>query len=167
MAFILTHSLVWASGSESEADVRFSVLVKKGEPLFSHYCAHCHGIQGDGDGYNAEYLDKEPAELSDREFVAKKTNEQIYKIINLGGVGVRKSHLMPAFGRTLSDEELWSLVAYVRFLAGDLSHPVASPAGVPTVRPISPKDTVEVLSAFSQCMPILHASFGLSSPDAY
>jgi len=150
VAFILTGPLVWASGSESEADVRFSVLVKKGAPLFSHYCAYCHGIQGDGDGYNAEYLDKEPAELSDREFVAKKTNEQIYKIIDLGGGGVRKSHLMPSFGRTLSEEELWSLVAYVRFLSGDVSHPVTSPEDVSTVRPISPKDTEETLSVFSK-----------------
>ena len=41
-----------------------------------------------------------------REFVSKKTNEQIYKIIDLGGGGVRKSHLMPSFGHTLSQEEL-------------------------------------------------------------
>ncbi len=150
VALLLTGSLVWASGSESEADIRFSALINKGEPLFLHYCSHCHGIAGDGDGYNAEYLDKEPAELSDREFVAKKSNEQIYKIIDLGGRGVRKSHLMPAFGRTLSEEELWSLVAYVRFLAGDTSHPVASPEAVQTTRPIVPQETAEALSDFSQ-----------------
>jgi len=151
VALLLTSSLVWANGSESEADLRFSVLINKGAPLFIHYCSHCHGIAGDGDGYNAEYLDKEPAELSDQEFLAKKSNEQIYKIINLGGRGVRKSHLMPPFGHTLSEEELWSLVAYVRFLSGDTSHPVVLPEGILTTRPTVPQETAEApLSDFSQ-----------------
>jgi len=150
VAFLLTSSFVWANGSESEADIHFSALIKKGEPLFIHYCSHCHGIAGDGDGYNAEYLDKEPAELSDHEFLAKKSNEQIYKIIDLGGRGVRKSHLMPSFGHTLSEEELWSLVAYVRFLSGDTSHLVTSPEGVLTTRPTGPQETIEALSDFSR-----------------
>ena len=97
---------VWANGPESE----FDALISEGRPLFLHYCAHCHGIQGHGDGYNAEQLDKEPAELSDTEFIAKKTNDQIFRVISQGGVGVRKSHLMPVFGHTLSEVEIWSLV---------------------------------------------------------
>jgi len=122
---------VWASGAESE----FNALVSKGRPLFLHYCAHCHGIKGHGDGYNAEQLEKEPAELSDTEFIAKKSNDQIFRVISRGGAGVKKSHLMPVFGHTLSEEEIWSLVAYVRYLGQDYSQPVTLPAKVQTVRP--------------------------------
>ena len=49
-----------------------SLLASQGRPLFFHYCAACHGVSGDGDGYNAEQLEKEPAELSDIKFIAKK-----------------------------------------------------------------------------------------------
>ena len=120
-----------ANGPESE----FDALISKGRPLFLHYCAHCHGLKGHGDGYNAEQMDKEPAELSDTEFIAKKTNDQIFRVISQGGVGVRKSHLMPVFGHTLSEMEIWSLVAYVRYLGQDDSQPVTLPATVQTQRP--------------------------------
>lgn len=99
------------SGSESGS------ILKKGESLFMHYCAHCHGLKGRGDGYNAEFLEKEPADLSDAKFMGKKRDEQIFRVIHQGGAGVRKSHLMPAFRHTLSEEEIWWLVAFVRSLS--------------------------------------------------
>lgn len=92
--------------------------LENGQRLFLHYCTHCHGNKGEGDGYNAEYLDKEPMNLADSKLMDKKTDEQIFRVIYKGGLGVNKSHLMPVFGHTLSEEEIWSLVAYVRTLSG-------------------------------------------------
>ncbi|NIQ02407.1 MAG: c-type cytochrome, partial [Nitrospinaceae bacterium] len=63
------------------------------------------------------------------------SNKQIYRVIYLGGKKVRKSHLMPPFGHTLSEAEIWSLVAYVRKLAGDESHPITLPESVDHQRP--------------------------------
>ena len=123
-------------------------LASQGRPLFLYYCAACHGVSGDGDGYNAEQLDKEPAELSDLKFIAKKNDSQIYRVIKLGGVGVKKSHLMPAFGYTLSEEEMWSLVAYVRHLAGDLNHPVTLPDNTSKTRPSNPSLSHNSLKVF-------------------
>jgi len=132
--------LFWAAAAVggSVAGENMSSLASQGRPLFLHYCAACHGVSGDGDGYNAEQLDKEPAELSDIKFIAKKKDSQIYRVIKFGGHGVKKSHLMPVFGHTLSEEEIWSLVAYVRYLAGDKDHPVALPNGTSNTRPASP-----------------------------
>ena len=123
---------------ESLESEKMNSLADQGRPLFLHYCAACHGVSGDGDGYNAEQLEKEPAELSDLKFISKKKDSQIYRVIKLGGQGVKKSHLMPAFGHTLSEREIWSLVAYVRYLAGDKNHPVTLPKGTPNTRPASP-----------------------------
>jgi mono/diheme cytochrome c family protein len=95
-----------------------SKSLEKGKLLFLHYCAHCHGNKGGGDGFNAEFLDKDPAELSSQKFQEKRSNEQILRVIKEGGAKVKKSHLMPSFGSTLSEEEIWSLVAYVRYLGG-------------------------------------------------
>jgi putative heme-binding domain-containing protein len=110
-------------------------LLQDGEILYRDYCSHCHGGTGDGDGYNAENLDKEPAELSDLKFISKKTNSQIFRVIDGGGRGVKKSHLMPAFGKTLSQKEIWSLVSWVRHLAKDDTHPVELPANTSSKKP--------------------------------
>jgi sulfur oxidation c-type cytochrome SoxX len=146
-------SLLWAGGGDDSVDLNRKTppaLVKKGKTLFVHYCAHCHGLAGDGDGFNAEFLDKEPAELSSPKFQAKKTNHQIYKVINQGGAGVRKSHLMPVFGKTLSEAEIWALVAYIRSLGEDQSHPVFLPQGVNSDRPIFEPVSKEDLQAFNK-----------------
>ena len=134
----LSPSLIWAGGGDDLADLNRKTpryLVNKGKKLFVHYCVHCHGLSGDGDGFNAEYLDKEPAELSHKIFQSKKTNHQIFRVIQKGGAGVRKSHLMPVFGNTLSEAEIWSLVAYIRSLGGDDSQAVFLPQEVKSERP--------------------------------
>lgn len=139
-----------ALAGDGTADGQMSSLTRQGRPLFLHYCAHCHGVAGDGDGYNAELLDKEPAELSDLKFISKKKDSQIYRVIKFGGQGVKKSSLMPVFGHTLSEEEIWALVAYVRHLAGDKAHAVILPPDTPKTRPASPPLSYDSLRAFSQ-----------------
>ena len=140
----------WAGNGGSPVEGGTSSLVDQGRPLYLHYCAHCHGISGDGDGYNAEWLDKEPSELSDPQFISKKKNSQIYRVIKFGGLQVKKSHLMPLFGHTLSEEEVWSLVAYVRHLAGDQAHTVTLPEGTPKTRPATPPNPYDPLNDFSE-----------------
>ena len=133
---------VWAGETEDSRLIH-------AEEVFMHYCAHCHGTQGDGDGFNAEFLGKEPTQLSDSEFISKKSNDQIFRIINNGGVGVRKSHLMPVFGKTLSEDEIWSLVAYIRKLAEDDSHPVPEKGAWNSKRPEWPPVTGAEIISFS------------------
>lgn len=147
----LTSSL-WASGNDSADLARKTPqgLIDKGKTLYAQYCAHCHGISGDGDGFNAEYLDKEPAELSHAKFQSKKTNHQIYRTIKKGGAGVRKSTLMPLFGKTLSETEIWALVAYIRFLGKDTSHPVFLPSGANSERPRAEPVSGKQLQIFTQ-----------------
>ena len=147
---LVVPGIAFSGGGESAQMVEFSRLAKMGEPLFQFYCAHCHGAQGDGDGYNAENLDKDPAELSNLDFVSKKSNEKLFKAISQGGTAVRKSYLMPVFGHTLSEEEIWSLVAYIRLLAQDMKHPVDLPEGTRTERPRHPNSTPEALAAFKK-----------------
>ena len=113
-----SSSVLWAGEKTifSADSIPSSVFLAKGKNLFLKYCAHCHGNQGDGDGFNAEFLDKDPAELSDPKFQAERSNEKLFRVISEGGAKVKKSHLMPAFGFTLSEEEIWTLVAFIRYL---------------------------------------------------
>ncbi|MGV7222574.1 MAG: c-type cytochrome [Nitrospinales bacterium] len=127
-----------------------SELASKGEKTFLHYCAHCHGISGDGDGFNYDYLDKEPAELSDHKFIAKKTNAQLFRIIKLGGIGVKKSPLMPVFGNTLSEEQIWQLIAYIRYLGRDDAQAVRVPDDASESAPETTKINFEMITSFSK-----------------
>lgn len=111
--------------------VAFSFLfedkhVAKGRKLFSRYCTPCHGDGGQGDGYNAKYLDPHARDLTDEneKYMEKLTNEEIYEVIEKGGRGVELAALMPSWGKHFSEEEIWSLVAYVRKLGGNKGEPV-------------------------------------------
>ncbi len=144
-----SHS--WADG-EGPSVVELSSspeLLKKGRFLFLKFCAHCHGNRGGGDGFNAEYLDKDPTELSNSKFLSKRSNEKLYRVINLGGAKVKKSHLMPSFGHTLSEEEIWSLVAFIRHLGKDKTL-VTLPKDVKSGRPPKPALTKSDILSFSK-----------------
>jgi len=92
--------------------------VAKGHKIFSRYCSACHGEEGNGQGYNAPNLDPHPRDLTDseEEYMAKLSNDEIYEVIQLGGYGVDLSAGMPVWGKVFSEEEIWSLVAFIRTL---------------------------------------------------
>jgi len=93
-----------------------------GQSLFEHYCAVCHGKGGKGNGINAEHLDPAPADLTDSE-VAALSEDEIVEVIKKGGAGVELSIAMPPWGNTLSDEEIQSVVSYIRILQKGPSPP--------------------------------------------
>ncbi len=123
--------------------------VAEGRQLFSYYCASCHGPKGRGNGYNVVNLDPKPRDLSDRiePYMAEATNEDIFKAIAYGVAGAvpgkenpkqsghptaggeeddepMGSPLMPFWGHTLTDRQVWSLVAYIRTLHKNDAPPV-------------------------------------------
>ena len=61
-------------------------ILEKGRLLFLKFCSHCHGNRGGGDGFNAEFIDKDPADLSDPKFQAKRSNEKIFRACRSGFV---------------------------------------------------------------------------------
>ena len=124
-------------------------ILEKGRLLFLKFCSHCHGNRGGGDGFNAEFIDKDPAELSDPNFLAKRSNEKLFRVINVGGAKVKKSHLMPPFGHTLSEEEIWSLVTFIRYLGNDKSS-ITVPSDVQSERPRKPVLTKQDMLSFSK-----------------
>lgn len=63
--------------------------------LFDTTCAMCHGPQGRGDGPAAAALNPPPRNYSDKAWQASVVDDDLRKIILLGGVGVGKSPTMP------------------------------------------------------------------------
>jgi mono/diheme cytochrome c family protein len=83
------------------------------EAGFNHYkemCVGCHGAPGVKPSEIAEGLYPEPPELEDE--IEEMSLEELYWITKNG----IKMTGMPAFGPTHSEEELWSIVAFLKQL---------------------------------------------------
>ena len=91
-------------------------VVPEGSKLYAHYCAVCHGVKGDGKGFNAKNLDPRPANHTDAELMTRRSDKDLYDVIYGGGKVVGKSVLMPPWGNTFSKEQIQSLVLYLRKL---------------------------------------------------
>ena len=88
-----------------------------GNELYAHYCTPCHGVRGDGNGFNAPRLLVKPANHTDSDFMAARSDQKLFDTINLGGAEVAKSTLMPPWGAALdNDNKIRSLILKLRDL---------------------------------------------------
>ncbi len=90
--------------------------VEEGKKLYGQICATCHGQSGKGDGPGAAALNPKPRDHTDKEYMSKLTDDDLFKVIKDGGASVGKSPLMPPWGSTLKDDQIKDVIAYVRTL---------------------------------------------------
>lgn len=94
---------------------------EEGKRLFVYYCSGCHGLSGHGDGVYAKTLrmrDKVwPRNLTETGYFARKTDQDLYVVVSLGGGHVGKSTMMPAWTSTLTPEQIKHLISYVRAIS--------------------------------------------------
>ena len=109
-------ALTAADSAASATKVPFAL--KEGKRLFSHYCAICHGENGDGSG---QYygLTPSPANFTDKAFMKSLSNETLFKAIMEGSASVGKSNMCPPWGKSFHSEELEFIVTYIRTLASN------------------------------------------------
>lgn len=102
-------TLIW--GLANGADMA------KGKAIYEQYCAACHGPAGKGDGPAAAALNRKPRDLSDKTYARSLKDDYLFQIIKDGGAAVKKSPVMPPMGKTLKDDQIKDLLAYLRSLA--------------------------------------------------
>jgi mono/diheme cytochrome c family protein len=107
-------SLAAEKAAEKDRPVSFLGNAARGKTLFLRYCSPCHGQQGRGDGPNAKNLDPPPRNLTDNAYMSKKTDEDLFDALNEGGYAVNRSVLMPPWGKTVGEDGVRDLVAYLR-----------------------------------------------------
>jgi mono/diheme cytochrome c family protein len=104
---------------------------KKGKELYAHYCMHCHGENGrQNEGFNWSSMpDPKPKDLSNKSEMGTFKDEEIFQTISRDmkdtspdgdkiGDDEFAVPTMPTFKYTLSEEEIWAIVSYVRSLHG-------------------------------------------------
>lgn len=83
--------------------------LRAGQRLYRAHCAVCHGLEGRGDGPAAPSLVPRPADLRR---TARMADALLFTRITEGLPGTA----MPAFRDTLTEEERWHVVNYLRAL---------------------------------------------------
>jgi mono/diheme cytochrome c family protein len=92
-------------------------IVEQGKALYhgKGTCFNCHGKDGDGNGPLAAQLDPSPRNFQHDGFWRHRTEGEIFWVIKNGSVGSS----MVGFNEQLTDEEIWSLIQYMRSFAGE------------------------------------------------
>ena len=84
---------------------------------FKANCARCHGAKGDGGGDEAATQPVPPTNLTDRAYMATRSDGQLYWQILMGGAPRCE---MPPFGpgsdKSWDEQKIWGMVAFVRTL---------------------------------------------------
>ncbi len=87
--------------------------VAQGKEYYTTLCVPCHGETGKGDGPVGITLNPRPADLSLHAVPGVHTDGQLFEWVSNGYPG----SVMPAFGKSLTAEQLWHIINYVRTLA--------------------------------------------------
>ncbi|MFQ5747969.1 MAG: c-type cytochrome [Planctomycetota bacterium] len=107
------------------AQTKYRTAMEKGDPvigrrIYRHYCTMCHGFDGTGTGFNAVNLETKPANHTLDRRMAKTDDLLLHGVVTRGGQKTGRSFLMPPWGGTFSQREIWDLIAYLRTLHTDL-----------------------------------------------
>jgi mono/diheme cytochrome c family protein len=91
-------------------------IVEKGKALYEGKgaCFNCHGKSGQGDGPAAVGLNPSPRNFHHHGFWRHRTEGELFWVIKNGSAGTS----MIGFGSVLSDDEIWSVIRYLRTFAG-------------------------------------------------
>jgi mono/diheme cytochrome c family protein len=88
-----------------------------GRSLYEVHCAVCHGVTGKGDGPGAAVVRQPMKAFNDPAAMQVVDDRFLFEIIKKGGSQFGRSNAMPSWGMQLSDDEIRSVVAYIRSLA--------------------------------------------------
>lgn len=93
--------------ADEPADLLSPDRVQRGHVAFGESCSYCHGENGAGGATGAPGLQGR-TDLSAADIFATISNGRISGM-----------NIMPAWGESLSEEQRWALVAYIRSMASD------------------------------------------------
>jgi len=115
LVVILLGLGLFASGLGWVLDTpRPPVNASRAERLYLGLCATCHGVDGHGTWRATLFLIR-PGDLGDAARMGEQSDQYLIDIIKHGGAPLGRPG-MPAFGATLSEDDIRALVAYLRTL---------------------------------------------------
>lgn len=133
--YIKSFSSVWSDKDNKKSKIqgapfpiedfqthtKFIERAKSGRGLYVQNCVMCHGLEGKGDGEGAVGLMDDwespikPANFTKSYIKSGRSVRDIYRVLLTGVAGTP----MPPFKDMLTDEELWSVAAYILYIRGN------------------------------------------------
>jgi mono/diheme cytochrome c family protein len=101
----------------------------QGKRTFYQQCVWCHGDSTPAGPSNRSNVTPTPPLFNDGSVLNGESDDFLQNIITLGGSAMGKSAMMPPYGKTLTQEEIRSLIAYARAIAVPPYQPQARPGG--------------------------------------
>jgi mono/diheme cytochrome c family protein len=101
-------------------------LIEHGKVVYGQNCAACHGIKGDGNGDAAAFLLPKPRNFVEAKYRLRSTptgqlptDVDLFRAVSLGMPGTP----MPPWKHSLSEEDRWALVEYIKTFSPRFSDP--------------------------------------------
>ena len=117
-----------------------------GAPIYKRFCIGCHGVLGDGEGENAQWIDPKPRNFTIAIFRCRSTptgtlptDSDLYDTIGRGMLNSNMPHWLP-----LTNEDRVNLVAYVKHFSPRW---LTEKPGTPIVIPPEPQPTADRIRA--------------------
>ena len=114
LIFGIVGTLGWISVTHAQNAPEVS---EEGKTVYEKSCAHCHGVEGRGDGSAAENLLPRPRDFTRGLYKIRSTeggelptDQDLFDIITVGMPGSS----MPGWETSLSADERWEVVAYIK-----------------------------------------------------
>ncbi len=105
-----------------------------GAALYPANCASCHGAEGRGDGAQAAGLAVPPADLT-APHLWDHADGQLFWWISHGMEAPRGGLAMPGFAGTLSEDDIWALIDFIRAHNAGVAHATGGAWPVPVPAP--------------------------------
>ena len=117
-----------ADWADAQRIIPLSYQQAQGKRIFYQDCVWCHADATPAGPSNRSNLTPVPPLLNDGATLNAESDEYMQNIITLGGSAMGKSAMMPPYGRTLSAEEIRSVIAFTRAIAQPPYQPPGRPA---------------------------------------
>jgi mono/diheme cytochrome c family protein len=127
-AFLLLAAMLLLGGlarmAQADAGDEAAQLAR-GAEIFAANCATCHGPAGgpDPDSALVQSLGVMPANFADALFNSREPASTWKMVVTYGGAEMGFSEMMPAFGATLSEQDIDAVLAHIKTLGGVHDYP--------------------------------------------
>ena len=96
------------AGQSAVLDIADVAMVERGEAIYIQQCLSCHGAELRGDGPAGTSLEPPPADFSAPHTMVHSVEDLIYWVRN-----GKQGTAMPAFGNSLSDQQIRDVLTYI------------------------------------------------------